>query len=150
MTYYVPPGQQRTLRACMVCSLVQLHNVRFTPIPQIYPSQTRPKHTNTCSIYAEIHARRLPELRQRPRPARQQRRDSRMHISGLRGPDYAQRPEYQLGGQVAEIGQLCAGDVCGQGYGFGMFSYGVEDWEGRMNGRREVVANELMDSCPTM
>ncbi|OJJ87313.1 transcription elongation factor SPT4 [Aspergillus glaucus CBS 516.65] len=26
MTYYVPPGQQRTLRACMVCSLVQLHN----------------------------------------------------------------------------------------------------------------------------
>ncbi|RMJ28369.1 transcription elongation factor SPT4 [Aspergillus sp. HF37] len=26
MTYYVPPNQQRTLRACMVCSLVQLHN----------------------------------------------------------------------------------------------------------------------------
>ena len=27
MSYYVPPGQQRTLRACMVCSLVQLHSV---------------------------------------------------------------------------------------------------------------------------
>lgn len=27
MSFYVPPGQQRTLRACMVCSLVQLHNV---------------------------------------------------------------------------------------------------------------------------
>lgn len=29
MSYYVAPSQQRTLRACMVCSLVQLHNVRF-------------------------------------------------------------------------------------------------------------------------
>lgn len=26
MSFYVAPGQQRTLRACMVCSLVQLHN----------------------------------------------------------------------------------------------------------------------------
>lgn len=27
MSFYVPPSQQRTLRACMVCSLVQLHSV---------------------------------------------------------------------------------------------------------------------------
>lgn len=27
-SYYVTPSQQRTLRACMVCSLVQLHSVR--------------------------------------------------------------------------------------------------------------------------
>ncbi|KAG2412772.1 hypothetical protein HFD88_010329 [Aspergillus terreus] len=26
MSFYVPPSQQRTLRACMVCSLVQLHS----------------------------------------------------------------------------------------------------------------------------
>lgn len=27
MTFYVAPNQQRHLRACMVCSVVQLHNV---------------------------------------------------------------------------------------------------------------------------
>jgi len=27
MSFYVAPGQQRTLRACMVCSLVQLQSV---------------------------------------------------------------------------------------------------------------------------
>ncbi|KAK2765979.1 transcription elongation factor spt4 [Arachnomyces sp. PD_36] len=26
MSFYVPPGQQRSLRACMVCSIVQLHS----------------------------------------------------------------------------------------------------------------------------
>lgn len=34
MSFYVPPSQQRTLRACMVCSLVQLHSVRGYTDPQ--------------------------------------------------------------------------------------------------------------------
>jgi hypothetical protein len=34
MSFYAPPNQQRTLRACMVCSVVQLHNVR-APTPGI-------------------------------------------------------------------------------------------------------------------
>ena len=32
MSFYAPPNQQRTLRACMVCSIVQLHNVRDAPL----------------------------------------------------------------------------------------------------------------------
>jgi hypothetical protein len=27
MSFYAAPNQQRTLRACMVCSVVQIHNV---------------------------------------------------------------------------------------------------------------------------
>ena len=34
MSYYVPPSQQRTLRACMVCSLVQLHSVSDSTLPR--------------------------------------------------------------------------------------------------------------------
>jgi len=26
MSFYVPPGQMRSLRACMVCSIIQIHN----------------------------------------------------------------------------------------------------------------------------
>lgn len=36
MSFYVAPSQQRTLRACMVCSLVQLHSVR--PAEQLLPT----------------------------------------------------------------------------------------------------------------
>lgn len=33
-SFYVPTGQQRSLRACMVCSIVQVHSVRpDTPRP---------------------------------------------------------------------------------------------------------------------
>ncbi|GAD91926.1 transcriptional elongation protein Spt4, putative [Paecilomyces variotii No. 5] len=34
MSFYVAPGQQRTLRACMVCSLVQLQGPSSTMIPK--------------------------------------------------------------------------------------------------------------------
>ncbi|PLB43179.1 putative transcriptional elongation protein Spt4 [Aspergillus steynii IBT 23096] len=44
MSYYVAPSQQRTLRACMVCSLVQLHNRRLAPRP---PSHRISKLTRT-------------------------------------------------------------------------------------------------------
>jgi hypothetical protein len=38
MSFYTPPNQQRSLRACMVCSVVQLHNVRKLPVPRYLPT----------------------------------------------------------------------------------------------------------------
>jgi hypothetical protein len=31
---YTTPGQARSLRACMVCSIVQLYSVRPPPLPR--------------------------------------------------------------------------------------------------------------------
>ena len=41
-TNYVTPGQQRNLRACMICSFVQTVQVRAIPPVPIFPPSAPP------------------------------------------------------------------------------------------------------------
>ena len=52
MTSYVPPNQQRHLRACMVCSIVQTQSVRavLTMLAPLFP-RTQRRTLGRCTVY---------------------------------------------------------------------------------------------------
>lgn len=55
MSFYTPPNQQRALRACMVCSVVQIHNVRATPHLRSAGDSNDPDFSrNSCVKAAQI------------------------------------------------------------------------------------------------
>jgi hypothetical protein len=90
MSFYTPPAQQRSLRACMVCAVVQLHNVRAELEPpaacELTQVDSRPiprlRLTTQC-LALEIHARRLSQLRNRPPAPWKQRCDPGMYLTSL-------------------------------------------------------------------
>lgn len=112
-SFAVAPGQARTLRACMVCSIVQPQSVSILLLPYMHFSFLF-LHTDSL-FFSEIQPRRLPQLRTRPQPPRQQRSNPGMHLAGLRGPNLHHRRAPELGGALAASGGLCAGDICDQG-----------------------------------
>ncbi|EKV12863.1 hypothetical protein PDIG_30900 [Penicillium digitatum PHI26] len=55
MSFYAPPNQQRALRACMVCSVVQIHTVRASPPLRSAANSNKPDYSrNSCVKVAQI------------------------------------------------------------------------------------------------
>jgi hypothetical protein len=107
---FVPPSQQRNLRACMVCSIVMTQNVRlpFLLSPPFY-------HCHSYLPLTEIHERRLSQLRRIPPSPRQLRRDRRLHIASLRRAHRAGRSVQELGCEVAAVRWVCGRCLCDEG-----------------------------------
>ena len=107
---FVAPGQQRYLRACMVCSIVMTYAVSITPM--------------TCLISVfradpllALSRRGLPKLRGVSPPPGLAGPDRQLHVPGLRGAHHARRPGQVVGGQVAAPGQVRARRLRDQGVG---------------------------------
>ena len=104
---FVPPNQQRNLRACMVCSVVMTQNVRLSPHT---PSLSLP-HPLT-PLFLAIPQRRLSKLRRSAQSRRQHRRNNRLHVPSFRRANHARRPEEELGCEMAALGWVCEGGLC--------------------------------------
>ena len=105
---FVPGNQQRYLRACMVCSIVQTQAV-WVPLCS---SPDLPTDLST-----EVPPRRLPQLRIFPRSYKLDGCGARVHVASLRGFDHPARYHDELGSEVAEAWGLCSRGVCSQGRG---------------------------------
>jgi hypothetical protein len=114
MASFASVGSQRSLRACMVCSVVQSYTVRLSLSPSSpCPSKVKGK-LNICPALPRPW---LPQLRGVPPPRRLPGPDRGLHVPGLRGRHHARRPEQVLGRQVAAPRQLPARRVRDQGVG---------------------------------
>jgi len=112
---FVPGSQQRYLRACMVCSIVQTHAVNPPPLPPFPPSlpqKITPLKPPLPMGPSEIPPRRLPKLRALPRAHQLDRRSPGMHIASFRGPGHTGGARGFVGGEVAAIGGVCEGGLC--------------------------------------
>jgi hypothetical protein len=108
---FVPPNQQRNLRACMVCSIVMTQNVR--PIP--FPFPLPPSPFTLLTLPPAIPQRRLSKLRRSSQSRWQHRRNNRLHVASLRRVNLARGPEEELGREMAALGWVCEGGVCDEG-----------------------------------
>jgi len=62
MSFFAPPNQQRSLRACMVCSVVQSHTVSalFSFLASVIVNSELVPSLTGLLLLLEIHAWRLP------------------------------------------------------------------------------------------
>lgn len=110
MSSFAAPGQQRYLRACMVCSIVMTYSVRTLPFLTRCPID--PSLTDLA-----LPRRRMPQLRRIPPPRRLARPDRKLYIPGLRGPHHASQPGQVVDRKVAAPRWLRERRVCDQGLG---------------------------------
>jgi len=117
---YTTPHQARSLRACMVCSIVQLQSVRLTLLHHPHHHHHLPPikaNGPFSSPIVEIPLTRLSQLRAHPHARQQPRRHRRMHICKLQRRNSSHEARGQLGCKMAADRDICAWHLCRTGAG---------------------------------